>query len=63
MNQPRTHTYKYGLVEIVVHRPSLDEKERHKREDALRRAISAFGKETLKRKAVSENGTMAPVHG
>lgn len=62
MNQPRTHTYQYGLVEIVVHRPGLDEKERHKREGALRRAVAAFGKETM-RKAVSENGTIATVHG
>lgn len=62
MNQPRTHTYKYGLVEIVVHRPCLDDKERRKREDTLQRAVTAFGKETM-RKAVSNNGTMASVHG
>lgn len=54
MNQPRTHTYVYGNVEIAVHRPALDEKERHKREDTLRRAVAAFGKESM-RKAVSEN--------
>lgn len=55
MEQPRTNTYQYGLVEIVVHRPALDDKERHKREEALRRAVMAFGKESM-RKAVSENG-------
>ena len=62
MNQPRTHTYQYGLCEIVVHRPALDDKERHKREDTLRRAVAAFGKEMHKRE-VTRNGTMAPVHG
>lgn len=62
MEQPRTNTYVYGNVEIVVHRPGLDDKERHKREEALRRAVMAFGKESMRR-AVSENGTMAPVHG
>ena len=62
MNQPRTHTYQYGLVEIVVHRPGLDEKERHKREDTLRRAVAAFGKE-MHKSEVTKNGTMAPVHG
>lgn len=63
MEKPRTNTYEYGLVEIVVHRPALDDKERQKREDALRRAVAAFGKETMKRKAVSEHGKMASVHG
>ena len=62
MSQPRTHTYVYGNVEIVVHRPSLDEKENHRREVALRRAVAAFGKEMHKRE-VTKNGTMAPVHG
>lgn len=62
MEQPRTNTYQYGLVEIVVHRPALDDKERRKREEALRRAVTAFGKETI-RKAVSENGKIASVHG
>ena len=42
--QPRTNTYEYGLVEIVVHRPALDDKERQKREEALRRAVTAYGK-------------------
>ena len=55
MEQPRTNTYVYGNVEIVVRRPGLDDKERRKREDALRRAVMTFGKETI-RKAVSENG-------
>lgn len=54
MNQPRTNTYQYGLVEIVVHRPVLDDKERRKREETLRRAVTAFGKETM-RKAVSND--------
>ena len=63
MQQPRTSTYhKFGLVEIVVHRPVLDDKERHKREEVLRRALTAFGKDTI-RKAVSDNGKMASVHG
>ena len=62
MEQPRTNTYQYGLIEIVVHRPALDDKERQKREETLRRAVTAFGKETI-RKAVNEDGTMAPVHG
>lgn len=62
MEQPRTNTYQYGLIEIVVHRPALDDKERQKREETLRRAVTAFGKETI-RKAVNEDGKMAPVHG
>ena len=60
--ESRTHTYQYGNVEIIVTRPVLDDKERQKREDALRLALTAFGKETM-RKAVSENGKMASVHG
>ena len=62
MSSPQTNIYTYGNAEIVVHRPALDDKERQKREDALRRAVMAFGKETI-RKAVSENGKMASVHG
>ena len=62
MDHPRTNTYQYGNVEIVVHRPALEDKERRKREEALRRAVMVFGKETI-RKAVNEDGTMAPVHG
>lgn len=52
MSQPQTNTYIYGNVEIVVHRPGLDDKERQKREETLLRAVTAFGKETMKRKAV-----------
>ena len=58
MNKPRTHTYQYGPCEIIVHRPVLDDKERVKRENAVKRALTAFGKETM-RKAVSEHGKMA----
>lgn len=54
MEQPRTNTYEYGLVEIVVHRPALDDKERQMREATLRRAVTAFGKETMKRKGGHE---------
>lgn len=62
MEHQLTNTYQYGNVEIVVRRPALDSKERQKREDSLRRAVTAYGKETM-RKAVSKNGKMAPVHG
>ena len=56
----RTNTYTYGLAEIVVHRPALDDKERRKREDTLRRALTAYGKEMHKRE-VTKNGTMAKI--
>lgn len=50
----RTNTYQYGLVEIVVHRPILDEKERKKREETLRRAVEAYGKRTIKMKEAKQ---------
>lgn len=50
MENHRTNTYEHGNVSIVVHRPHLDEKERQKREETLRRALAAYGKETMKRK-------------
>lgn len=46
----KTNTYRYGTIEIVVHRPTLDEKERKKREASLERAMTAYGKEMMKRK-------------
>lgn len=49
MEHPRTNTYDYGHISIVVHRPALDEKERQKREAALRRAIEAYGKATVQK--------------
>lgn len=57
MNRPvrgdpmeQVKTYTYGNVEIVVHRPVIDDKERVKREETLRRAVAAFGKATMRRK-------------
>lgn len=50
MDQSKINTYQLGLVEIVVHRPALDDKERLKREETLRRAVTAYGKATMKRK-------------
>lgn len=44
MDQYTTHTYRYGCAEIVVYRPILDEQERRKREETLRRALTSFGK-------------------
>ena len=44
MDQYTTHTYRYGCAEIVVYRPILDDKERQKREETLRRALNRFGK-------------------
>lgn len=41
-------TYRYGNAEIVVHRPALSEQERVKREATLRRALIAYGKETVR---------------
>lgn len=52
MERHRTNTYEYGCVSIVVHRPELDDKERQKREAALLRAVTAYGKETMKQKGV-----------
>lgn len=46
----KTTTYQYGNIEIVVHRPLLNAKEQAKREEALKRAVMAYGKETMKRK-------------
>ena len=46
----QVNTYQYGNVEIVVYRPALDDKERQKREEALRRAVAAYGRETIRRK-------------
>lgn len=40
-----TNVYKYGMVEIVVRRPRLDEQERHKRESAICRALATYGKD------------------
>ena len=50
MDQSTTNTYQLGNVEIVVHRPALDDKERLKREETLRRAVTAYGKAIMKRK-------------
>lgn len=62
MNQPRTNTYTYGHAEIVVHRPALDDKEHRKREDTLRRALTAFGKE-MHKSEVTRNERISAVHG
>ena len=50
MDQSKISTYQFGPVEVVVHRPILDEKERLKREETLRRAVTAYGKAIMKRK-------------
>lgn len=42
-----THTYQHNFVEIVVHRPTLDDKEREKREAALLQAVTAYGKAAM----------------
>jgi len=34
----------HGNAEIVVYRPILDDKERKKREDNLKRALAVFGR-------------------
>lgn len=49
MEQSNTTTYKYGCAEIVVHRPALDDTERWKREETLRRALNRFGKAMVRR--------------
>lgn len=45
------NTYRYGNAEIVVHRPQLSNEERAKREAKVRRALIAYGKNTIKREA------------
>lgn len=50
MEQYKTNTYRYENIEIVVHRPVLDDKEKMKREASLERALVAYGKETIRRK-------------
>lgn len=46
-----TNIYKRGNVEIVVHRPELDETERRKREEVIRQALVLYGKEQMEREA------------
>lgn len=48
--QYQTSTYEREFFSIVVHRPVLDDKERTKREESLKRAVARCGKEMLKRK-------------
>lgn len=48
MDQCTTHIYQYGCAEIVVHRPILDDQERKKREESLRRALSCYGKALMR---------------
>ena len=50
IEQPRTNTYQFGLAEIVVHRPCIEDNERRKREEVVLRAMSAFGRETTRQK-------------
>ena len=40
----------HGNAEIVVYRPILDDKERKKREDNLKRALAVFGKAMIEAK-------------
>ena len=40
-----TQTIQYGNVEIIVYRPILDDDERKKREEAVKRALLPIGKE------------------
>lgn len=49
MEQYTTNTYRHGNVEIVVYRPVLDDKERQKREEAVKRALVCVGKDMLRR--------------
>lgn len=45
----QTSTYERGFVSFVVHRPVLDDQERQKREENLKRAVACCGKSMLKR--------------
>ena len=58
MEQVVSNTYRYGLVEIVVSRPRIDDDERVRREAALRRAVACFGKEMYQKARCSnvQNG-------
>lgn len=47
MEQYQTNTYNHGLVSIVVHRPLLDDQERQKREEGLKRVVASCGKSML----------------
>lgn len=42
------HTMQYGNVEIIVYRPILDDDERKKRERAIERALTIYGKAQVK---------------
>ena len=44
----RRNTYQVGLVEVVVYRPGLDDGERMKREENLKRVIASCGKSMMK---------------
>ena len=48
MEQYHTNTYRYGNATVVVHRPVLDEKERRRRETAIKTALAAFGKAAIR---------------
>lgn len=52
MEYCKTNTYKFGHVDIVVHRPELTEKERKTREESIKRSMMAYGKEMMQRKGV-----------
>ena len=61
VNGMTTHTYTLfdGRVEVVVYRPILDDHERQKREEQVKRAVALYGKEMMRQKGGSED----VVHG
>lgn len=41
----RTKTLTHGSITIVLHRPALAESERHRREEAIKLALTPFAKQ------------------
>lgn len=52
---PQTNTHTYGNVEIVIHRPVLDEQTRQKNEANLLRALACCGRSMHRRENQNED--------
>ena len=48
--QYQTNTYRRGNVEIVVHRPVLDDQARRKQEENIKRALVCMGKAMMQQR-------------
>lgn len=55
-----TYTMFGGRVEVVVYRPTLDDQERHKREEQVKRALTVYGREMVR---CQKGGNEGVLHG